>query len=203
MAGLQAIATARRLGAVVEAYDTRDVVKEQVESLGAKFVELDLDTGDSEDAGGYAKAQDEAFYERQREQLGKRVAASDVVITTALVPGRPAPLLIDEAAVRAMRPGSVIVDLAAENGGNCACTEADQTVEVNGVSIIGATNLPSDIPANASQMYGKNLTTFLRHLIDDGALVLDLEDEITKGALLTHQGKITNDAVRERAESAG
>jgi NAD(P) transhydrogenase subunit alpha len=202
VAGLQAIATARRLGAVVEAYDTRDVVKEQVESLGAKFVELDLDTGDSEDAGGYAKAQTEEFYQRQREQLGKRVAASDVVITTALVPGRPAPLLIEEAAVRAMKPGSVIVDLAAENGGNCACTEADRTVEVNGVSIIGATNLPSDIPANASQMYGKNLTTFLRHLIDDGALVLDLEDEITSGALLTHQGKITNDAVRERAESA-
>jgi len=202
VAGLQAIATARRLGAVVESYDTRDVVKEQVESLGAKFVELDLDTGDSEDAGGYAKAQDEAFYERQREQLGKRVAASDIVITTALVPGRPAPVLIDEAAVLAMRPGSVIVDLAAENGGNCVCTQANQTVEVNGVTIIGATNLPSDIPADASQMYAKNLTTFLRHLIDDGALVLDLEDEITRGALLTHQGKITNDAVRERAESA-
>ena len=201
VAGLQAIATARRLGAVVEAYDTRDIVKEQVESLGAKFVELDLDTGDSEDAGGYAKAQTEEFYARQREQLGKRVAAADIVFTTALVPGQPAPLLIEESAVRAMRPGSVIVDLAAENGGNCACTEKDRTVEVDGVSIIGATNLPSDIPANASQMYAKNLTTFLRHLIDDGALALDLDDEITKGAMLTHQGKITNDAVRERAGS--
>ncbi len=201
VAGLQAIATARRLGAVVEAYDTRDVVKEQVESLGARFVELDLDTGDSEDAGGYAKAQTEEFYQRQRAQLGKRVAASDFVITTALVPGQPAPLLIEESAVRAMRPGSVIVDLAAENGGNCACTEANRTVEVNGVSIIGATNLPSDIPANASQMYAKNLTTFLRHLVTDGVLALDLEDEITRGALLTYQGKITNDAVRARAES--
>jgi NAD(P) transhydrogenase subunit alpha len=201
VAGLQAIATARRLGAVVDAYDTRPAVKEQVESLGARFVELGLDTGDAEDAGGYAKAQDEGFYARQRELLGKRVAASDVVITTALVPGQQAPLLIDEAAVAAMRPGSVIVDLAAEQGGNCAGTVADQTVSVGGVSIIGATNLAGEIPANASQMYAKNLVTFLKHLVSEGQLVLDLEDEITRGALLTHEGKIANESVRERAEA--
>ena len=145
----------------MESYDTRPAVKEQVESLGARFVELDLDTGDAEDAGGYARAQDETFYARQRELLGKRVAASDVVITTALVPGQRAPLLIDEAAVRAMRAGSVIVDLAAELGGNCAGCEPDRTVEVDGVSSIGASNLARDIPANASQMYAKNVATFL------------------------------------------
>ncbi|MDH3211169.1 MAG: Re/Si-specific NAD(P)(+) transhydrogenase subunit alpha [Myxococcales bacterium] len=200
VAGLQAIATARRLGAVVDAYDTRPAVKEQVESLGARFVELDLDTADAEGAGGYAKAQDEAFYARQRELLGKRVAAADVVITTALVPGQRAPLLIDEAAVGAMRPGSVIVDLAAEQGGNCAGTQPDRTVSVGGVSIIGATNLPSEIPANSSQMYAKVVVTFLKHLMSDGQLVLDLEDEITSGALLTHEGKIVNEAVRARAE---
>jgi len=203
VAGLQAIATARRLGAVVEAYDTRSAVKEQIESLGARFVELDLDTGDSEDSGGYAKAQTEEFYERQREQLGKRVAASDVVITTALVPGQPAPFLINEAAVEAMKPGSVIVDLAAEKGGNCQLTTADATTVVHGVTLIGSTNLPSEIPANASQMYAKNLTTFMKHLAPEGELVLDLEDEITSGAMLTHAGKIVNEAVRARAEGGG
>lgn len=203
VAGLQAIATAKRLGAVVEAYDTRAAVKEQIESLGARFVELDLDTGDSEDTGGYAKAQSEEFYERQREQLGKRIAASDVVITTALVPGQPAPFLINEAAVKAMRPGSVIVDLAAEKGGNCQLTTADQTTVVHGVTLIGSTNLPSEIPANASQMYARNLTTFMKHLAPEGELVLDLEDEITSGAMLTHAGKIVNEAVRARAEGGG
>jgi NAD(P) transhydrogenase subunit alpha len=203
VAGLQAIATARRLGAVVEGYDTRPAVKEQVESLGARFVELDLDTGDAEDAGGYARAQDESFYQRQRELLGKRVAASDVVVTTALVPGQRAPLLIDEAAVRAMRAGSVIVDLAAEQGGNTAGCVADETVVVNGVSIIGASNLAREIPNNASQMYAKNLTTFLKHLISEGSLDLDLEDEITSGALLTHDGKIANERARGLAEGDG
>jgi NAD(P) transhydrogenase subunit alpha len=203
VAGLQAIATARRLGAVVEAYDTRAAVKEQIESLGARFVELDLDTGDSEDSGGYAKAQTEEFYERQREQLGKRIAASDVVITTALVPGQPAPFLINEAAVEAMRPGSVIVDLAAEKGGNCKLITPDATTVVHGVTLIGSTNLPSEIPANASQMYAKNLTTFMKHLAPEGELVLDLEDEITSGAMLTHAGKIVNEAVRARAEGGG
>ena len=199
VAGLQAIATARRLGAVVESYDTRPAVKEQVESLGAKFVELDLDTDDAEDAGGYARAQTEEFYQRQREQLGKRVAASDVVITTALVPGQRAPLLIDEAAVKAMKAGSVIVDLAAEQGGNCECTQPGESVAHN-VTILGATNLPAEIPANASQMYAKNLTTFIAHLVKEGELVLDLEDEITRGAMLTHDGRITNAAARSRAE---
>ena len=201
VAGLQAIATARRLGAVVEAYDTRPAVKEQVESLGARFVELDLDTGDAEGAGGYAKAQSEAFYARQRELLGVRVAAADVVVTTALVPGQRAPLLIDEAAVKSMRAGSVIVDLAAEQGGNCACTKPDGDTVAHGVTIIAATNLPSDVPANASQMYAKNLTTFLVHLAPEGELVLDLEDEITAGAMLTHEGEIVNEAVRERASA--
>jgi NAD(P) transhydrogenase subunit alpha len=198
VAGLQAIATARRLGAIVEAYDTRPAVKEQVESLGARFVELDLETEDAEGAGGYAKAQSEEFYRRQREQLAKRVAAADVVITTALVPGQRAPLLIEESAVRAMRRGSVIVDLAAEKGGNCACTEADREVEVQGVRILGPTNLPSDLAFNASQMYAKNLGTFLLHLLKDGKIELDLEDEITRGALLSHQGEIANEAVRSR-----
>jgi len=202
VAGLQAIATARRLGAVVESYDTRPAVKEQVESLGAKFVELDLDTGDAEDAGGYARAQSDEFYQKQRQQLGKRVAGSDVVITTALVPGQRAPLLIDEDAVAAMRSGSVIVDLAAEQGGNCACTRPGVSVS-HEVTIIGATNLPSDIPSNASQMYAKTLTTFVAHLVKDGKLELDLEDEITRGAMLTHEGRITNEAARSRVEKEG
>jgi NAD(P) transhydrogenase subunit alpha len=201
VAGLQAIATARRLGAVVEAYDTRPAVKEQVESLGARFVELDLDAGEAEDAGGYARAQSEEFYQQQREQLGKRVAASDVVITTALVPGQRAPLLIEESAVRAMRPGSVIVDLAAEKGGNCAVTQPDRDVTVHGVTVIGHTNLPAEIPANASQMYAKNVVTFLKHLVSEGRIELDLEDEITRGALLTHQGRVENDAVKSRLET--
>ena len=199
VAGLQAISTARRLGAIVEAYDTRPAVKEQVESLGARFVELDLDTKDAEGSGGYAKAQSEEFYRRQREQLGKRVAASDVVITTALVPGQRAPLLIEEEAVRAMRPGSVIVDLAAEKGGNCACTQADRDVVAHGVHVLGPTNLPSDLALNASQMYAKNLVTLLLHLVHEGRVRLDLSDEITKGALLTHEGAIANEAVRGRA----
>jgi NAD(P) transhydrogenase subunit alpha len=199
VAGLQAIATARRLGAIVEAYDTRPAVKEQVESLGARFVELDLDTKDAEGAGGYARAQSEDFYARQREQLAKRVAAADVVITTALVPGQRAPVLIEEAAVRGMRPGSVIVDLAAEKGGNCACTQADRDVLAHGVRVLGPTNLPSDLATNASQMYSRNLVTLLLHLLRDGKVALDLEDEITRGALLTHEGAITNEAVRARA----
>jgi len=203
VAGLQAIATARRLGAVVEAYDTRPAVKEQVESLGARFVELDLDTGDAEDAGGYAKAQSEEFYQRQRAALGKRLQGSDVVITTALVPGQRAPLLIEEAAVRAMRAGSVIVDLAAEHQGNCACTDPERETVVHGVRIIPGINLPSQIPTNASQMYAKNLTTFLKHLAPEGELVVDLEDEITRGAMLTHQGAITNDRVKALAEGEG
>jgi len=203
VAGLQAIATARRLGAVVESYDTRPAVKEQVESLGAKFVELDLDTGDAEDSGGYAKAQTEEFYQKQRAELGKVVARCDVVITTALVPGQQAPILIEEEAVKSMRAGSVIVDLAAEKGGNCAVTRPDETAVVHGVTIIGHTNLPAEIPANASQMYAKNLVTFLKHLVSDGQLQLDLSDEITEGALLTHEGRVTNERVAALTESGG
>ncbi len=201
VAGLQAIATARRLGAVVEAYDTRPAVREQVESLGARFVTLDLETADAETAGGYARAQSEEFYRRQREQLAKRVAAADVVITTALVPGQRAPLLIEEGAVRAMRPGSVILDLAAEAGGNCACTRPGETARVDGVRVIGATNLPSQAPTHASQMYARNLVTLVKHLVRGGELQLDLSDEITRGALLTHQGKIASELVRARAEA--
>jgi NAD(P) transhydrogenase subunit alpha len=200
VAGLQAIATARRLGAVVEAYDTRAVVAEQVESLGARFVELDLDAGDAEDAGGYAKAQTEEFYQRQRAELGKKLAQSDVVITTALVPGQRAPLLIDEAAVEGLKTGSVIVDLAAENGGNCACTDPSGPTTAHGVTILPGANLPSDIPANASQMYGKNLVTFIKHLAPEGELVVDLDDEITRGAMLTHDGQVTNDRVKALLE---
>ena len=195
VAGLQALGTARRLGAVTFAYDTRDVVKEQVESVGARFVELDLDTGDSEDSGGYAKSQSDEFYQRQRDQLAEHVAKADVVITTALVPGQQAPLLIEESAVRAMRPGSVVVDLAAEKGGNCGGTQADQEVDLDGVKVLGPTNLPSEVPAHASQMYARNITTFLEHLLEEGNLKVDLEDEITAGTLIVHQGAIVNERV--------
>ena len=192
VAGLQALGTAKRLGAVTYGYDTRAVVKEQVQSLGARFVELDLETGDAEDAGGYAKAQSEEFYQRQRRELGKHVALADIVITTALVPGQRAPLLIEADAVRAMKPGSVIVDLAAEKGGNCELTKPDEDVLVHGVTIIGHTNLPSEVPAHASQMYAKNLITFLEHLFEEGAIQLDFADEITAGTIVSHQGRIVN-----------
>jgi NAD(P) transhydrogenase subunit alpha len=203
VAGLQALGTARRLGAVTSAYDTRAVVKEQVQSVGAHFVELDLETGDAEDAGGYAVAQSEAFYQRQRDQLALHVAKSDVVITTALVPGQRAPLLIEERAVRGMRPGSVVVDLAAEKGGNCEVTVADEEVVVEGVHVLGPTNLPSEAPAHASQMYAHNLTTFLAHLVQDGSLQLDLEDEITAGTLLTNAGRVVNERVAALLAAAG
>jgi NAD(P) transhydrogenase subunit alpha len=193
VAGLQALGTAKRLGAVTFGYDTRAVVREQVESLGARFVELDLDTGDSEDKGGYAKAQTEEFYQKQRTLLGEHVSQADVVITTALVPGQPAPRLIDEEAVVNMRPGSVIVDLAAEKGGNVAVTQMDEDAMVHGVTVIGRTNLPAEIPAHASQMYGKNLVTFLEHLLDEGQLVLDWGDEITTGTIVSYGGAVVNE----------
>ncbi|MEE3329386.1 MAG: Re/Si-specific NAD(P)(+) transhydrogenase subunit alpha [Myxococcota bacterium] len=202
VAGLQALGTAKRLGAVTLSYDTRAAVKEQVESLGAKFVELDLDTGDSEDSGGYAKAQTEEFYERQRSELAKHIAGCDIVITTALVPGQPAPRLVTEDAVRAMRPGSVVVDLAAEKGGNCDCTVAAEDTMAHGVTIIGRTNLPAEIPAHASQMFAKNLLTFLDHLFDDeGSLQIDLEDEITAGTLVARDGKVVHPMLLERLGS--
>jgi NAD(P) transhydrogenase subunit alpha len=196
VAGLQAIGTARRLGAVVEAYDTRPAVKEQVESLGAKFAELALETTDAQDKGGYAKAQSEEFYRKQREFMGRCVAAADVVITTALVPGQKAPILITEEMVRAMRPGSVVVDLAAEQGGNCALTEPGRELVKHGVVVVGPLNLPSSVPFHASQMYARNVTSFLAHLVKDGAVHLDLTDELTKGPLVTHEGQIVHDVVK-------
>jgi len=197
VAGLQAIGTARRLGAVVEAYDTRPAVKEQVESLGAKFVELGLETADAQDKGGYAKAQSEEFYRKQREMMGRSIAAADVVIPTALVPGQKAPVLITEEMVKAMRPGSVIVDLAAEQGGNCALTEPGTEVVKHGVLIMGPLNVPSTVPFHASQMYARNVTSLVTHLVKDGHVQVDLADEITKGALVTHQGEIVHDVVKK------
>jgi NAD(P) transhydrogenase subunit alpha len=196
VAGLQAIATARKLGAVVEAYDVRPAVKEQVQSVGAKFVELPLETAQAEDRGGYAKAQDESFYQRQREMMARVVAANDVVITTAVVPGKKAPVLITGDMVRGMAPGSVIVDLAAERGGNCELTRADHVVVEHGVTILGPTNLPSTVPYHASQMYAKNITTFLLHLVKDGAVKLDSSDEITRDTLIAQGGEVVNTRVR-------
>ena len=196
VAGLQAISMARRLGAAVEAYDVRPAVKEQVLSLGAKFVDLPLDTGDAQDKGGYAKAQDEAFYQRQRDLLTKVLTSSDVVITTAAVPGKKAPILITADMVAGMSPGSVIVDLAAERGGNCALTKLNETVVEHGVTIIGSENLASLVPYHASQMYSKNIATFLLHLVKKGELTLDMEDDITKDTLLTRDGEIVHPHVR-------
>ena len=198
VAGLQAIGTAKRLGAVVEAYDTRPAVKEQVESLGARFVELGLDTEDTEDKIGYAKAQSEEFYSQQRQMMSRYVTGADVVITTALVPGRRAPVLITEEMVQGMRAGSVIVDLAAEQGGNCALTEPGQEVIRHGVVVIGPTNLPSTVPLHASQMYARTVTNFLMHLLQDGRVHLDLNDELTRGPLVVHQGEILHAAVKAR-----
>ena len=198
VAGLQAIATAKRLGAVVEAYDTRPAVAEQVKSLGAKFVELALETQAAEDAGGYARAQSEDFYARQRALMADRAARSEVVVTTALVPGQRAPVLLDEDGVRGMRHGSVIVDLAAPNGGNCACTVPGETVVRHGVTIVGDTNLASAIPTDASAMFSKNVVALVRHLVKDGALALDLGDEITKGTLVCHEGAVVHEAVKAK-----
>jgi H+-translocating NAD(P) transhydrogenase subunit alpha len=197
VAGLQAISTSRRLGAVVEAYDVRPAVKEQVQSVGAKFVELPLDTGQAEDKGGYAKAQDESFYQRQREMMARVVAANDVVITTAVVPGRKAPVLVTADMVRGMAPGSVVVDLAAERGGNCELTCADQVVVEQGVTILGPTNLPSTVPYHASQMFAKNITTFLLHLVKDGHILIDATDEITRETLIAEKGDVVHPRVRE------
>ena len=197
VAGLQAIATARRLGAVVSAYDLRPVVKEQVQSLGGRFVELPIDAQDAQDARGYAKAQDDSFYQKQRELLGRVVQDSDVVITTAVVPGKKAPVLVTADMVRGMAPGSVILDLAAERGGNCELTKTGETIVVNGVTIIGVINIASGVPYHASQMYAKNVTTFLTTLVKDGKVNLNLEDEIIRETLLTRGGEIVNARVRE------
>lgn len=203
VAGLQEIATAMRLGAVVEAYDTRPAVKEQVESLGAKFADLGLETKDAEAKSGYAKAQSEEFYKKQQEMMIRYVTAADAVIPTALVPGQRAPVLITEEMVRGMRPGSVIIDLAAEQGGNCALTEPGQEIVKYGVVIIGPINLPSTVPFHASQMYARTATNFLAHLLKDGVIHLDLNDELTRGPLVTHQGEILHQAVKARLSSGG
>ncbi|MCH8948273.1 MAG: NAD(P) transhydrogenase subunit alpha, partial [Acidobacteria bacterium] len=197
VAGLQAIATSRRLGAVVQAYDVRPAVKEQVESLGAKFLVLELETEKAEASGGYAQAMGEEFYRRQREMMAQAVAESDVVITTAAIPGKKAPTLLTQAMVEGMRPGSVIVDVAAEGGGNCELTRPGEAIEAHGVTILGPTNLPSTIPYHASQMYAKNVTAFLLNLVKNGELRVDLEDQIIRDTLLTHQGEVVNARVRE------
>jgi H+-translocating NAD(P) transhydrogenase subunit alpha len=193
VAGLQAIATARRLGAVVSAYDLRPAAKEQVQSLGGRFVELPIEAKDAQDASGYAKAQDEEFYRRQRELLGKVIAENDVVITAAVVPGKKSPVLVTEE----MAPGSVIVDLAAERGGNCELSKAGEKVIAHGVTIIGYFNLASTVPHHASQMYARNISAFLQLLVKDGKLQLNLEDDIIKSTLLTQGGEVVNPKVRE------
>jgi NAD(P) transhydrogenase subunit alpha len=212
VAGLQAIATAKRLGARVEAYDVRPAVKEQIQSLGARFVELPIEAGDAQDAGGYAKAQGEVFYQKQRALLLKTVAGSDVVVTTAAIPGQRSPVLITEEMVAAMPPGSVIVDLAAERGGNCALTEADRTVVRHGVTIMGPTNLPATVAYHASQMYARNVATVIQHLVKrqkgaDGkatgepVLTLDPADEITRDILVTDNGRIVHPRVPQTGDA--
>ena len=196
VAGLQAIATARRLGAVASAYDMRPAAKEQVLSLGGRFVELAIEAKDAQDAGGYAKAQDEEFYRRQRELLGKVVSESDIVITAAVVPGKKSPVLVTAEMVEGMVPGSVIVDLAAERGGNCELTRAEETVVAHGVSIVGQINLAGTVPYHASQMYSRNLTTFLTLLAKGGKLNVNLEDDIIRDTLVTRGGEIANARVR-------
>ncbi len=196
VAGLQAIATARRLGAAVSAYDVRPAVKEQIQSLGAKFVELPIETAAAETQGGYAREQSGEQQRRQRELMARVVAESDIVITTAAVPGQKAPVLITGDMVRAMPPGAVIVDLAAGRGGNCELTQADQTVEVHGVSIIGATNLPAGLAPQASLLYANNITNLLLHLFKDKQLVLNPGDPITRETLVTRDGKVVHVAVR-------
>ncbi|MFO0941817.1 MAG: Re/Si-specific NAD(P)(+) transhydrogenase subunit alpha [Pirellulales bacterium] len=192
VAGLQAIATSRKLGGVVHAYDVRPACREQVESLGGKFVEVQLDAGSSEDKGGYAKAMDEEFYRKQRELMASVVSQSDVVITTAAIPGRQSPVLVTADAVRKMQPGGVIIDLAAERGGNCELTKADSRVVENGVTILGPTNLPSEIPSHASQMFGNNVVKFLGNMFKKGELVMNLQDEIIRDTLVAHEGQVAS-----------
>ena len=197
VAGLQAIATAKRLGAQVEAFDVRPVVKEQVESLGAKFIEVESKNDEGVGDGGYAKETSDDYKKRQQELIHEHISKSDVVITTALIPGRPAPLLIPTTMVEAMRPGSIIMDLASENGGNCELTKKDEIIDHDGVTIDGTSNIPGSMPVHASELYAKNITAFLTYMIKDGELQLDLEDEIISGAMYTHHGEITNEPTEE------
>jgi NAD(P) transhydrogenase subunit alpha len=205
VAGLMAIGTARRLGAVVEATDVRPVVKEQVQSLGATFLEVEMtdeEKSQAETAGGYAGEMSDDYKRRQAELIAQRVGEADFVITTALIPGRPAPRLITDEMVKSMKPGSVIVDMAAEAGGNVEGTEPDKEVVRHGVTIIGLTNLPALMPAHASQMYAKNVQTLVKHLVKDGAIELNLEDEITRGATITHGGKVVHEATAKALDGA-
>jgi NAD(P) transhydrogenase subunit alpha len=197
VAGLQAIATGRRLGAVVSAYDLRPAVKEQVQSLGARFVELPIEAKDAQDARGYATAQGEEFYRKQRELLGKVVAENDVVITAAVIPGKVSPILVTKEMVARMAPGSVIVDLAGERGGNCELTRGGEIVVEHGVTIIGKYNLASTVPYHASQLYARNITNFLLHLVKDGKLQTNPQDEIVRETLVTQGGEVVNARVRE------
>jgi len=200
VAGLQAIATARRLGAVVSAYDVRPAVKEEVESLGATFIELPLQSQEGE--GGYAREQSEEFLQKQRELIGEHIAKSDVVITTAAVPGRRAPLLVTGDMVRGMRPGSIIVDLAAETGGNVELTQPGREIDVGGVTILGTRNVPSTMPLTTSQLYARNVANLLLHLVKNGAISLDFQDEITRGACVTHAGEIVNERAKQMVSAA-
>ena len=197
VAGLQAISTARRLGAVASAYDMRPAAKEQVQSLGGRFIELPIEAKDAQDARGYGTAQDETFYARQRELLGRVVGESDIVITAAVIPGKKSPVLITADMVKGMAPGSVIVDLAAERGGNCELTRTGETIQEYGVTIIGAINLASSVPYHASQMYARNLTTYLTYMVKDGKLQRNLQDEIIRETMITSGGEIMNARVRE------
>ena len=193
VAGLQAIATAKRLGSQVEAFDVRPVVREQVESLGAKFIEVESDSDDGVGEGGYAKETSDEYKQKQQELMHLHLSKADIVITTALIPGRPAPMLISKVMVESMKPGSVIMDLAAENGGNCSLTKKDEIIKHNHVTVDGTSNIPGTMPVHASELYAKNITSFLSYMIKDATLNLDLEDEIISGAMFTHNGKITNE----------
>ena len=198
VAGLQAIATAKRLGAQVEAFDVRPIVKEQVESLGAKFIEVDSSNDDEGVGdGGYAKETSEEYKNRQQKLIHDHISKSDVVVTTALIPGKPAPKLISESMVNSMKPGSIIMDLASENGGNCELTKKDEIITHNGVTIDGSSNIPGSMPVHASELYAKNITAFLTYMIDDGELKLNLDDEIISGSMYTHQGEVTHEPTQE------
>ena len=198
VAGLQAIATAKRLGAQVEAFDVRPIVKEQVESLGAKFIEVDSNNDDEGVGdGGYAKETSEDYKNRQQKLIHDHISKSDIVVTTALIPGKPAPNLIPESMVNSMKPGSIIMDLASENGGNCELTKKDEIITHNGVTIDGSSNIPGSMPVHASELYAKNITAFLTYMIENGELKLNLDDEIISGSMYTHLGEITHEPTQE------
>ncbi len=202
VAGLQAIATAKRMGGIVYGYDLRTACREQVESLGGKFVELQIANSNSEDKGGYAKAMDEDFYRQQREQLAQTVAQCDVVITTAAIPGRKSPLLVTAEAVRAMQPGSVVVDLAAQRGGNCALTQADQRILDSGVTILGPTNIASEAAYHASLMFGNNVAKFLQNMVKAGQANINMEDEIVRETMVTRDGQVVHPKLQSVHQAA-